>query len=420
MKRKQYLIGVLCATLALNACDWTGGSEEEPAVPNLRALQAAEQEMVLSSSRFAMDLFHQLQKSEDVNQFYSPYSIHQALSMAMNGNEGEVLEEFTRVLRYEGMSLEQANQAAQSLTNFLLELDPKVRLSIANAIWYRQGFTIHPEFEETVRNSFGAEVAGLDMSNPQSVDVINNWIEANTEGLIKDMLDQISPLAAMYLVNAIYFKADWKYRFNASNTEKAPFYVNPQQEVQVDMMQMEEPATFRYFSDGDLDYLEIPYSTGQYSMGVITSDEFDLDEKLQEFSYEDLENWREQAFEANFILQLPKFKMRYKMEQMKEHLIAMGLKKPFDPSPMNFTRLFSHPTEPMFISRVIHDALIEVDEQGSEAAAATVVEIELTSVGPPRQPNVFRLDKPFVFLIQDKHSGVVLFMGKLGDPSLLE
>ncbi|MEX2511991.1 MAG: serpin family protein [Cyclobacteriaceae bacterium] len=402
----------------LGSCNW-GGSKEEKVSANLRALHAHEQEMVLSSSRFAIDLFHQLQKKEDPNQFYSPYSIHQALSMAMNGNDGEVLEEFFRVLSYEGMGLEEANEAAQSLTKFLLELDPKVRLSIANAIWYKQEFEVNPVFEETVRNSFGAEVAGLDMANPQSVDVINHWIENNTEGLIKDMLDEIQANAVMYLVNAIYFKADWKYRFNASNTQKAPFYVSPQQEVEVDMMRMEEPATMRYYHTGELEYLEIPYSTGHYNMGVITATEFDLDDKLQEFSFEDLEYWRENAAEANFILQMPKFKMRYKMVKMNEYLKAMGLEKPFNPSPMNFNRLFTNPTEPLFISRVIHEALIEVDERGSEAAAATVVEVGTTSAGP-HQPRVFHLDKPFVFFIQDNHSGALLFMGKLGNPALLD
>ncbi|WP_158858755.1 serpin family protein [Lunatibacter salilacus] len=398
-----------------SSCDW-GGSEDEMVTPNLRALHAHEQEMVFASSRFALDLFQQLQKKDDPNQFYSPYSIHQALSMAMNGNEGEVLEEFNNVLRFEGMSLEEANEAAESLTKFLLELDPKVRLSIANAIWYKQEFEANPNFEATVRNSFKAEVAGLDMANPQSVDVINNWIENNTEGLIKDMLDAIPSTAVMYLVNAIYFKADWKYRFNSANTHKAPFYVTPQQVVEVEMMSMNESAPMRNYTTEGLEYLEIPYSTGHYNMGVITGT--DLDTKLQDFSFEDLENWREQAFEANLILHMPKFKMRYKMEELKEDLMAMGLEKPFNPSPVNFTQLFANPTESMYISRVIHDALIEVDEWGSEAAAATIVEVDLTSAGP-NQPRIFALDKPFVFFIQDNHSGAILFMGKLGNPALL-
>jgi serine protease inhibitor len=410
-------LGFLAIILAVTSCDWFGGSEP-PVTANIRALEAHEKALVHSSSQFSIDLFHQLRKNGVANQFYSPYSIHQALSMAMNGNENEVLEEFKKVLHFEGMGTEEANKAAKTLTQFLLGLDPKVRLSIANAIWYKQEFQVYTPFREIVENYFHAEVAGLDMSNPQSVNVINQWIESNTEGLIKDMLDAIPANAVMYLVNAIYFKADWKYRFHTPNTQKAPFYVSPNQEVEVDMMQLEEPATMRYFNENGLNYLEIPYSTGHYNMGVIISDNQDLNEKLENFSFEKLEHWREHATEMNFILQMPKFKMQYKLEEMNEDLKAMGLQLPFEPSPGNFTRLFSNPTEPMYISRVIHDALIEVDEKGTEAAAATVVEIGLTSAGPS-QPQIFRLDRPFVFFIQDNHSGAILFIGQLGDPSLL-
>lgn len=212
----------LFCLLAFTACNW-GEDEEIDLTANIRPLKVQEQEMVSSSSQFAFDLFHELQKKEDVNQFFSPYSVHQALAMAMNGNEDEVEAEFMQVLRFEGMELEEANKAAKSLTDYLLALDPKVRLAIANAIWYKQGLELNQEFAEDVRDSFSAEIASLDMSNPQSKEVINQWIENNTNGMIKDMLDAVSPDAAMYLVNAIYFKADWKYRFDVGNTKKAPF-----------------------------------------------------------------------------------------------------------------------------------------------------------------------------------------------------
>ncbi|MFC4871000.1 serpin family protein [Negadavirga shengliensis] len=415
--RNPYALLSLFAVLHLAACDW-GGSAEEALTPNIRTLQGYEKEMVFSSSKFALDLFHQLQKTEAVNQFFSPYSIHQALSMTMNGNEGEVLEEFVRILRYEGMGLEEANKAAKELTQFLMDLDPKVKMSIANAIWYKEEYEIFPPFKETVMNSYRAEVAGLDMLNPQSVNIINQWIENKTEGIIKDMLDQIPPNAVMYLVNAIYFKGDWKYRFPASKTQKEPFHINPHQEVQVNMMQLEDAATFRYFRENNLQYIEIPYSTGQYNMGVIISDGHDLDQELESLTFEKLETWRENAQETNFILKMPKFKMQYKMENMKDDLIEMGLELPFHFHPDNFTRLFSNPTDQLKISRVIHDAFIEVDEKGTEAAAATVVEI-IERVSYPPTPSVLTLDKPFLFFIQENHSGAILFMGKLGNPELL-
>jgi serine protease inhibitor len=250
------------------------------------------------------------------------------------------------------------------------------------------------------------------------VNVINNWISQQTEGLIQDMIDEIPPNAVMYLVNAIYFKGDWKYSFDADKTQKAPFHVSPSREVEVDMMQLGDAATFHYYSGNNFRYFEIPYSTGQFSMGILTGTNHNLDDALDQLSFENLETWREQATETNFILKMPKFKMRKKMENMKEDLIDMGLEKPFYFHPENFTLLFENPHDELKISRVIHDAFIEVDEVGTEAAAATVVEI-VERVSLPPGPTLITLDQPFLFFIQEKHSGAILFMGKLGNPELL-
>jgi serine protease inhibitor len=409
---------ILLALFVSTACDWGGASDDVKTTPNLRTLQAYEKEMVFSSSKFAIDLFHQLMEEGEENHFFSPYSIHQALSMTMNGNEGEVLEEFIQLLRYEGLGMEEANKAAKELTQFLKEVDKKVKLNIANAIWYRDGYTVYPEFKETVRDYYRAEIAALDMLDPQSVNVINNWISQQTEGLIQDMIDEIPPNAVMYLVNAIYFKGDWKYSFDADKTQKAPFHVSPSREVEVDMMQLGDAATFHYYSGNNFRYFEIPYSTGQFSMGILTGTNHNLDDALDQLSFENLETWREQATETNFILKMPKFKMRKKMENMKEDLIDMGLEKPFYFHPENFTLLFENPHDELKISRVIHDAFIEVDEVGTEAAAATVVEI-VERVSLPPGPTLITLDQPFLFFIQEKHSGAILFMGKLGNPELL-
>src|SRR5690606_13700258 len=180
-----------------------------------------------------------------------------------------------------------------------------------------------------------------------------------------------------------------------------------------------EAGTIKAFQGQGFQYLEIPYSTGQYSMGVMLPDGYDLAGVEEQFTAENLALWRSQAMEHNVLLKMPKFKIRQKMENMREDLKEMGLKIPFEFDARNFTLLFDKPTDLLKISRVIHDAVIEVDEKGSEAAAATVVEgIQLISTDPSR-PIVFALDRPFIFFIQEKHSGALLFMGKLGDPSLL-
>lgn len=385
---------------------------------NLRTLASYETELANSSTKFALDLFAQLDKADEPNQFYSPYSIHQALSMTMNGNEGDVLKEFVDLLRYEGMSIEDANRGSKELTEFLLQVDPKVRLAIANAIWYKQEYQVQVPFKDTAREYYNAEIAGLDMLNPNSVNIINNWIAQKTNNLIKDMLDEIPTNAVMYLVNAIYYKADWKNQFDASKTKKEKFYISPSQDVLVDMMTTDQASAYNTYQGQDYLYIEIPYSTGQYSMGILYNHLGNLDQLSQYMNLGNLEIWRQNAQERNFILKMPKFKMKYKMENMKDDLMEMGLVKPFFFHPDNFTKLFSNPTDEMKISRVIHDALIEVDEKGTEAAAATIVEV-VERVNLPTFPSQIVLDKPFIFFIQEKHSGAILFMGKLGDPSKL-
>jgi len=413
------LFCLLFTLLAMASACSQENTIDAPIEANLRALAYYETALAESGSRFAIDLFHQLNKAEEPNQFYSPYSIHQALSMTMNGNRGDVLDEFRNILWYEGLSLEEANRGAKELTDFLLQLDAKVNLKIANGIWYKKEYDVKVPFRETAQQYYGAEIAPLDMLDPKSVHVINKWIEQRTNHLIKDMLDEIPSNAVMYLVNAIHFKADWKYQFVASKTQKQPFYPSPGRSVQVDMMDLEKAATFKSYMDSDITYIEIPYSTGQYTMGVLYNREGDLSKAAKKLTFENLEKWKAHSRDSNFILKMPKFKLRQKMANMSTDLQAMGLKRPFYFHPDNFTELFHNPTDELKISRVIHDALIEVDEKGSEAAAATVVEIIERVSYPPSGPQELLLDKPFIFFIQEAHSGAILFMGKLGDPSLL-
>ncbi|TVP52838.1 MAG: serpin family protein [Mongoliibacter sp.] len=386
---------------------------------NLRTLSQEELELSESSTLFAIDLFHQLNDEGEVNQFFSPYSIHQALSMTMNGNENPVLQEYIKTLRYEKMSVEEANKGSRDLKQFLTQVDPKVDLTIANAIWYKEGYQVKAPFKAIANDYYDAEVAPLAMPDPNSVKIINDWVEKKTKGMVRDILDVIPPNAVMYLVNAIHFKADWKFQFDSKKTKKEPFYPSPSSPIQVDMMDLDKPGTFKVFGGNGYRYLEIPYSTGQYNMAILYNESGDLSQVAAALSFENYKKWIEESQETNFILKMPKFKMGYKIENLADDLMEMGLVTPFGFHEDNFTQLFDTQTDLLKISRVIHDALIEVDEKGSEAAAATVVEVlERFSAGPSVPP-LITLDKPFIFFIQEKHSGAILFMGKLGDPSKL-
>ncbi|MCE7057747.1 serpin family protein [Algoriphagus sp. AGSA1] len=385
---------------------------------NLRELSLDENRLSESNTRFATNFFQQLVSNGDSkNLFFSPYSVHQALAMAMNGNDGEVLEEFIQVLQLEGMSLEEANQAVEDLTSFLLDVDPKVKLSIANGIWYKDDYQVKTPFKDAAQNYFNAEIAPIDVYDPNSVNIINHWIEKQTNGLIKDMLDFIPADAVMYLVNAIYFKGDWTYNFPKENTIKENFTLGNGQEIMVDMMNLGESAGFKAYGAADYTYLEIPYSSEQYSMGILINESGNLSELYPHFTLENLNEWRSNPRDVNLILKMPKFKIEYKIDNLSSDLQDMGLVRPFSFHQDNFTQLFSNPTDLLKIDRVIHQALIEVDEKGTEAAAATIVEVvEYTSLPPDSTPTIFTLDRPFIFFIQEKHSGAILFMGKLENP----
>ena len=380
-------------------------------------MTASETEMVQSNAEFAIRFFHEMEKENHNNFFTGPFSIHQALSMAMNGNEGEILQEYLDVLAYHGLSKEEANQAVKSLTTYLKEVDPKVKVNIANGIWYREGLSVQAPFKSALETYYDANISALDFNEPNAHQVINNWIASQTNDLIKNMLDGIPREAVMYLVNAIYFKGDWKYQFDPQKTKKEPFFTESGSTLQVDMMESKGKVGLNIGGNARVNYLEIPYSTGQYQMAIIQPQSGSLSSILSEITAENLALWSGNSRESSVILKMPKFKMKHKENNLRVQLENMGLVTPFSPNSDNFTKIFEGTFPPMLISRVIHEALIEVDEKGTEAAAATIIEIGVTSM--PSGPSIITLDKPYFFLIKEKSSGAILFMGKLGNPSLL-
>lgn len=384
-------------------------------VANLRALSGYEQELSEASQKFSFDLFHQVQKAGDANQFFSPYSIQLAMAMAMNGNEGEVLNEYLSALRFDGMDVEDANKAAKELTEFLLKVDPKVEMTIANSIWYDERYQVKIPFRQKMEHFYQAEIAGLNFLNPQSVNIINNWINNRTGGLIKDMLDGIAPDDVMLLVNAIYYKGDWRYQFDKSLTKKEPFHLESGQSVMIDMMSTGKASTIKFRGTTNASYIEIPYSTGQYSMGIILPHENKMEEAEKEFTFENLKEWRASARESNAIIKMPKFKMNYKLETLIENFKDLDLITPFTDDIRNFRLLFESAGK-LFISSIAHEAVLDVDEKGTEAAAATVVTVTTLSTISTPQTLLLQLDRPFIFFIQEKHSGAIIFMGKLSDP----
>jgi len=397
--------------IIFSSCNCDINELDDDDTPDLRALSSEEQSLAGSSNAFVINLFKELEKTEEGNLFFSPLSIQYALSMTLNGSRDETFNSIKEVLDVNDLNEHEINEAFKSLTEFLLNVDKKVLLTIANSIWYEQKFTAAESFKKAIQVYYDAEISGLDFKSEQSVGTINNWVETKTNGLIDKLINEIPDDAVMYLVNAIYYKALWKYPFDKANTNKAPFYLENNSEIEALMMHSEE-ATVGYYVNETTHVIDIPYGNGQFSMMVIlpvagkkTGDVLEILDK------ESIENWNNSIRPIEAELIMPKFKIEYKA-LLNETLSEMGMEIAFTER-ADFTRLFEEKYG-LMISRVIHKAVIEVNEEGTEAAAVTGVEVSLTSL-PPEKP-VLTLNRPFIFFIKEKHTGAILFAGKLSNP----
>ncbi len=328
-----------------------------------------------------------------------------ALGMAWNGANNDTKKEMEEVLNMSGMTVDGINEYYQIMQSTLPKVDNKTKLNIANSIWYRTGFQVKKDYLDVNKEYFNAEVKELDFAKAWALDTINNWCARKTNNLIKKPLDQISGDAMMYLINAIYFKGVWANKFDKKETRVRPF--TNEKNVQSDVNMMQKTDTFAYTSDEIAQYLDMPYGNGSFSMTVVLPKEGKTTaDVLKNLT---VENWNKTL--GNLITQkvevkFPRFKIQNSYE-MKDMLVSMGMVKAFS----NFADFSGISDFKLFISRVIHSTYCEVNEEGTEAAAVTIIEFELTSM--PMNP-VFNANRPFIFFIREKNTGVILFAAKMG------
>ncbi len=395
------------------ACSST---EPEPDnTPNLRVLSATENTLVNSSNEFAFSLFNQLQNI-DPNYFLSPLSVGIALGMTLNGAEGETKQGILNTIQFGNLTDTEVNKGYADLANLLSNMDRTVKLSIANSVWYRNPMSVKPTFKSIIESDYSGIVQGLNFDSPESKNIINKWIEDKTNDKIKDAIQDIDPNLVMFLINAIYFKGDWAYQFDKTKTRNDNFYLDGGQVIQTEMMQAEKVAVTIFFHE-KFSFINIPFGNKQFEFSVLLpQSQYTTEDILPELQAEALNDWISQANEQTVELRMPRFKMKWK-KRLNEELAALGMTQAFTPNQADFPHFFENPLS-LHIGFVDHHSFLEVNETGAEAAAATVVSIGLTSIGPAPPP-VIAINKPFVFLIREKHSGTILFMGQLKNPSLL-
>jgi serine protease inhibitor len=406
--RFQSLPVLLVLLLVFSGCDVADADKENQDGIPMRELSTQEKALVEGSNEFTFDLLQKLaETTSDESFFASPLSISMAFGMALNGAGGGTYKQMRDFFGHNGLSNEEINTAFRDLIDLLTRLDPQVRMEIANSVWYRRGFEVLEEFLHTNAEYFDAEIADLDFGDPAAVDIINGWISDKTNGLIEEMIDEIGPDVVMYLINAIYFKADWTIQFDPDDTRDEPFTTPSGERMDVPMMRVKD--AFGYFENSDWQVVDLPYGNGDFSFTAFLPDNpQNLSAFAGSLTRQDFESITSQIREDTVTVYMPRFEIDFDYQEIKEDLQAMGLTVPFNAGEADFSRI--NPVEELFISNVMHRAVIKVDEEGSEAAAVTVIEISRTSVGPVEL--TIRLDRPFLFFIRENSSNTILFMGK--------
>ncbi len=403
---KKLMMICLAAMLAV-AC------ETNPSVPeskdlnlNLKSLELLE-----SDNAFGLELFTEVMQDAEPeeNIMISPLSVALALGMTYNGSASTTREAMEKTLRLEGLTQDEINDGYKSIIDQMLDLDPKVLMEIANSIWYREGFEVEDDFIKTNEEHFYAEVQSLDFSRPDATDIINQWVSDHTNELIEEIIDAIPAEAVMYLINAIYFKGTWTYEFDPNETGQKLFY--PEEGASFETPAMRQETKLNYYKNQLFQLLELPYGDQKFSMLVfLPSGDQTCDDILAELDNDNWNSWTNNLSETNVQVQLPKFKFET-FKLLNDPLTSMGMGIAFS-DVADFTGI--NPAGNLFISRVLHKTFIDVNEEGTEAAAVTAVEISLTSVGSG--PVTFIADKPFLFVIRENSTGSILFMGKLSQP----
>jgi serine protease inhibitor len=406
------LIFVTIAAILSSASCEKGNSDLDKELPDpiKIELRGSEAEMVKSDQQFAIEFFANVFNEEaaelDKNFMISPLSLSMALAMTWNGADGETKAVMQKVLKLDGYTDQEVNEYYEKLREALLKTDPSTKLAIANSIWTNKNIKIKDDFIRLNNEYFNSTVESVDFSDANSVKLMNKWAADNTNNLITHVLDKTNPNALMYLMNALYFKGIWTSEFNSRNTSSKPFYSEDGQTKNVDMMH--QKSSFNYNENQTMQIVELPYGNQAFSMIVLLPKEgnklADVTQELQNSN-----SWGNLVSglrSTQVDLFLPKFKTEYS-RVLNDVLEKMGMGIAFEPGAADFSRMTDADA---FISFVEQFTYINTDEVGTEAAAVTVVGIELTSYQPDRTAT-FNANRPFIYIIRENSTGSILFMG---------
>jgi serpin B len=408
MKKLISLMMFLMVSFLWSSCQKNGPNPDLQPVKIDLPLKAGQ--VIAGSNEFGIGLFTRIAAQDDGNLMISPLSASINLTMLLNGCQENTYEEIKQMLGYPSdMSIEEINESYLSLVSQLIQADEKVKLHIANAMFYRNGFFVKEPFVQTLSEQFTAQVQGLDFSSESAINTINQWAADNTNDRINKVIDQIPDETVMFLMNALYFKGDWTKKFDKAFTTDKDFRLGNGQLIQVPAM-FESEMKALYYEHQNFEALEIPYGRKNFSM-ILLLPSGTLNELYTQL---DPATWAEvtSAFDkagdwTDVMVTMPKFKFEYE-KYMNAELADMGMVEAFDPQLANLNNISD---ADLVVSFVKQNTFVEVNEEGTEAAAVTTTGIDAVSMGP-----IFTIDKPFVFAIRERTTNALLFIGSVANP----
>jgi serine protease inhibitor len=400
---KKALLGLGLTTVLL-ACD---GLSPAPA-EELKTIGTNFSDV---STAFSLDLWKKIEQTEkDKNYFVSPLSLHTALGMLLNGADGNTAAEIKTALKLNNLDAAKINDTyAKIMANFS-KIDPKVTAKMANSVWFRKDFPIAQSYLDQNKSVFLASSNSEDFS-AATVKKMNQWASDNTEKKIEKVIDEIKAEDVLFLMNALYFKGDWKIPFDSKKTQTEAFMSNPLFKKSVPMMNIED--SFGYVSNSVFSALELPYGSDKFNMTLIlpANTQTSISSLINALSTKD---WTliNTMPKQKVMVKLPKFTLSYEIK-LNQILQSMGMKEAFGTA--NFSKMVSDQAfaKKLSVSMVKQNTFIGVDEKGTEAAAVTTIGVSVTSAGPATP--AFFCNRPFLFVIHEKTSGQIMFIGKIAN-----
>jgi serpin B len=404
-----------CSQVDSNKSALAQSNLPRPETPLQKKTVNTDTKIVESNNKFGFKLFSQVLKGDtgEKNVFISPLSVASALAMTYNGASGSTQQAMAKTLELQGVNLPDINSSYAAVLKQLLENpDAKVQLSIANSLWANQDVSFAPDFLKKTQDFYQAKVSNLNFKDADASSIINNWVKENTKGKITKIVEKIEPNQVLFLIDAIYFKGNWSNEFDKSKTIQYPFYITSSRRKQHPMMS--QSGDYRYYESEEFQAVSLPYGKdGKISFYIfLPKQNSNLKAFYQNLNVENWEKWMTQFSKQKGFIRLPRFKTDYEVT-LNDALKNLGMEEAFS-SKANFFGMGKGKN--FAISQVKHKTFVEVNEEGTEAAAATSVGIVATAVRQEREPFKMIVDRPFFCAIRDNQTGSILFMGSIIEP----